>query len=85
MLHPMTLDELIQAFGGTAATAKKFGVVPSAVSNWKSAGQFPERMHFRVFQEAQALGISLPADFFQAESNARDEKRFRDDHGDVTA
>lgn len=72
----MTLEELIRAFGGTAATAKKFGVVPSAVSNWKSAGQFPERMHFRVFQEAQTLGITLPSGFFQADSNALDRTRF---------
>lgn len=56
----MTVSDVIEALGGTSAAAKMFGVRPSAVSNWKSFGRFPDRVHHRVFLECQSRGIDLP-------------------------
>lgn len=66
----MTTSELIEKFGGTSRTAALFGVGPSAVSNWKSDGQFPPRLHLRVLREAKRHGIDLPDDFFDKASAA---------------
>jgi len=63
-----TPSELIDAFGGTGKTAAIFGVLPSAVSNWRSANRFPDRLHHRVWTEARARRIDIPADFFDPHS-----------------
>jgi|SoimicMinimDraft_4_1059732.scaffolds.fasta_scaffold136180_1 hypothetical protein len=36
-----TVDSIIEALGGPAATAAIVGVVPSAISNWKTRGGIP--------------------------------------------
>jgi hypothetical protein len=59
-----TVDEVVSAFGGPAATAKVFGVVPSAVSNWKNARRFPARLHFKILREAQARGLVVDDSVF---------------------
>jgi len=61
---PKTASELIDLFGGTKKTAARFNVLPSAVSNWRAKG-FPDSMHYRIFKEAEAEKIKLPADFFE--------------------
>jgi len=53
-----TASDLINAFGGTGKTAGKYGVVPGAVSNWRKTG-LPPRLHYRIFRDAQALGLEL--------------------------
>lgn len=60
---PKTASELIDRFGGTKQTAEKFGVLPSAVSNWRNNG-IPKSMQYRVFREAAAAGITLEDKFF---------------------
>lgn len=64
-----TASALIDFFGGTNKVAEKYDVVPSAVSNWRRTG-FPPRLHYRVFKDAQAAGIVLPARFFKQSEGA---------------
>lgn len=64
-----TVSDVIDLFGGTSKTAKLFGVLPSAVSNWKADNRFPPRIHFRVFKECEQRGLVLPDTFF-AEATA---------------
>lgn len=61
----MKVNEVVRAFGGTTAMAKFFEVTPSAVSNWKRAGKFPDRLHYRLDRAAAERGIVLPADIFE--------------------
>jgi len=60
----MTVNELIDEFGGTTATARLFGVLPSAVSNWRKFGSFPGRLHFRILREAEQRGIKITDQIF---------------------
>ena len=62
----MDTNTLIDALGGTTKVSELFGVLPSAVSNWRKDGYFPARLHLRVFRVAEERGIELPADFFDA-------------------
>ncbi len=48
-----TLKEFITAAGGRSATAKAFGVVDHAVSNWIKRGHFPGWAITRAMQLAQ--------------------------------
>jgi len=70
----MTVNELIDAFGGTTATAMIFKVLPSAVSNWRHDGKFPERLHLRILREAEKRGIPVDDSIFGlvADWEARD-------------
>ena len=64
----MKVNEVVRAFGGTTAMARFFEVTPGAVSNWKRAGKFPARLHYRLDREAAERGITLPPDIFEAEA-----------------
>lgn len=61
----MSIDKVISELGGTSATARIFGVLPSAVSNWKAAGRFPQRLHYRLSREAEARGMKLDESVFE--------------------
>lgn len=56
-MEHLTVNEVIDALGGTAKAAELFDVTPPAVSNWRAEGKFPERLHYRVFKECKARGI----------------------------
>ena len=60
----MTVSDVVAAFGGTGQMARTFGVLPSAVSNWKKAGRLPDRLHYRISREAMNRGIEIPHEFF---------------------
>ena len=65
-----TADGLIDRFGGTTKTSVIFGVLPSAVSNWRKTG-FPARLHYRASKEADARGIPYAETVFaQAQPEA---------------
>lgn len=61
-----TVSQVIDAFGGTSATARLFNVGPSAVSNWRAAGAFPDRLHYRISQEAKTRRIKINPALFDA-------------------
>ena len=65
-----TVTEFVDALGGNAETATTFAVLPSAVCNWKASGAFPDRLHLRVFREAESRGIKLGDNFFDGERAA---------------
>lgn len=54
-----TVKDAVEAFGGNRATAEIFGVGEPAVCNWKAAGRFPARLHYRVSREAEARSIKV--------------------------
>jgi hypothetical protein len=54
-----TVADLIHALGGTTATARLCGVRPSAVSNWKKAGQLPARLFLPVMELCQARSLAV--------------------------
>lgn len=74
MWHMQTLQTVtavIDAFGGTAATAARFGVLPSAVSNWKAAGKFPQRLHYLIDSEAKKSNLDIDPIVFKTPAGKR--------------
>ena len=61
-----TVGTLIDKLGGTGQTAEIFGVLPSAVSNWRRLNRFPARLHYRIAKEAEARDIALSATLFES-------------------
>lgn len=55
----MTIKELIEACGGTAALAAVLGCRPHAVAMWPSNGAVPAKYHWKVYQHAKARGIQI--------------------------
>jgi len=59
-----TVDDMVNALGGTAKVAALGGVGLSAVSNWRSRGRVPAEL-FLVFSEAlKSLGKSADPALF---------------------
>lgn len=54
-----TVAKVVEAFGGTAATAEIFGVGWSAVSNWKKDKRFPQRMWMPIYNEAEKRNLHI--------------------------
>lgn len=67
----MTVSEIIARLGGTAEMMRLFGVGASAVSNWRSANRFPDRLHLRVLRLCEERGVPLTADELLSTSNSR--------------
>ena len=59
-----TVDALVDEMGGTTAVAQIFGVLPSAVSNWRAAGKFPPRLHYKISREAARRRLAVDAKLF---------------------
>ena len=58
MIFPMmTVDDLVEALGGTGATAVLLGLSAPAVSNWRAAGAVPPKHHYRLYRLCQERGI----------------------------
>ena len=53
----MDIEAIIDALGGTAQVQALLGVGPSAVSNYRARGAFPERARTRIWQALKARGI----------------------------
>jgi len=68
-----SVDTIVEAFGGTTVVARRLGVGPPAVSNWRAAGVIPSE-YFLVFS-AWATGKRLRVDAavfgFKAETEMR--------------
>lgn len=61
-----TVSEIVDAFGGTGAFARRFGLLPTRVSNWRKANAFPDSAS--LFLEIKSA--------CEAESVAFDERLF---------
>ena len=55
----MSIDEIIDKLGGVSAVQTLLGVGPSAVSNYRVRGAFPEYARIRVWQALKARGIHV--------------------------
>ena len=66
----MNIETVIEALGGTAATARVVGVVPSAVSNAKSAGKFPAAWRMPIFLHLRKIGRTEDAERFAGSEEA---------------
>lgn len=55
----MSIDAIIEALGGATQVQALLGVGPSAVSNYRARGQFPEYARVRVWQALKARGIMV--------------------------
>lgn len=77
--HITSIDQLIDALGGTDAVCAKFDVGASAVSMWKARGKISPSWHFRIHDELQDLGKTVDRALFGGEDPARP-KRSRGAH-----
>lgn len=55
----MTVDAIIASLGGSRAVQQLLGVGPSAISNYRRRGQFPDYTHLRLWQALRARGIAV--------------------------
>lgn len=59
-----SVDEAIEAIGGTSAAAKLLGTVPGTVSNWRTADRIPAE-YFLIFSaEFGSRGLEFNPDIF---------------------
>lgn len=54
-----TVDDLVEALGGTVKVAEWAGIKHTGVSNWRSDGAIPPGWHLRLLAEAQRQGIQI--------------------------
>lgn len=59
-----SVQEVVDAFGGTKATAEWAGHGESAVSNWIARGFIPPGWHFRMQDELSARGFVISRSVF---------------------
>lgn len=57
-----SIDQFINALGGTVAVAKEHRVGPSVVSSWRKTGKVPNWRVPRIVELALAKGVPLPED-----------------------
>ena len=56
-----TVDEVIEALGGTKAAADAVRVLPSAISNWKARGSIPSDKYFAISASLRDRGEREPS------------------------
>lgn len=66
-----TVPEFVVKCGGRTPTAKEFGVVDHAVSNWQKRGHFPGWAVPRVMQIAQTNNWAIAPELLTASKPAR--------------
>jgi hypothetical protein len=54
-----TVDEVVEAFGGTTELARLLDVGAPAVSNAKERGAFPYRWHMILWTESERRGLRI--------------------------
>lgn len=55
-----TVDEVIDALGGTRAVARLLLGKEAAVSNWRAAGHFPSNTYLAIQRELAKIGATAP-------------------------
>lgn len=68
-----TVDEVVEALGGTTAVADRLGIGPSAVSNWRARGSIARAKFVVISRALAAVGKQADDDLFgfQPECEAR--------------
>lgn len=62
----MDIESIIEALGGTAQVQALLGVGPSAVSNYRMRGAFPEYARVKIWQALKARGIMVDPETLNA-------------------
>lgn len=62
-----TVDEVIDALGGTTATARIALRSPQSVTNWRNAHKLPCGTFLRLNRALEALGKTAPAELWGME------------------
>lgn len=72
LIAMMTVDEIVDALGGTSAVADKLGMSRTRVSNWRSFGRFPDSLtlYRQISDMCAANNIELDARLFEARRTA---------------
>ena len=65
----MDIDTIIEALGGGAQVQTLLGVGPSAVSNYRLRGDFPEYARIKIWQALKARGISVDPETLQQDES----------------
>ena len=55
----MDIDAIIDALGGASQVQALLGVGPSAVSNYRARGNFPENARIKIWQALKARGVAV--------------------------
>lgn len=58
-----TVEQFIDAVGGTTSVARAMGISPSTVSSWKAAGNIPKWRVRDLATVAAEQGIAMPSEF----------------------
>jgi hypothetical protein len=61
-----TIEQFIDALGGTVAVATALELAPTTVSSWKSADSIPKWRRRDLSVLAQAKQVALPSCFAEA-------------------
>lgn len=70
-----TVEDVVDAFGGTTEAAEWAGIGKSAVSNWLAKGFIPPGWHFRMADHFADKGIVLSRTVFGEECERPLERR----------
>ena len=65
-----SIDDLIEALGGTFAVSDWLEVSPSAISNWRSRNEIPGAWHLKLYLETTKRGHQLEPKIFGMSSFA---------------
>ncbi len=65
-----TASDLIDAFGGTTATAGLCGVALQQVSKWRGTDFIPLKHHLKLYRAAKVAGIVVPDALFDRMTEA---------------
>ena len=61
-----TIDEIVEALGGTVATGKICGLGAPAVSGWKTRQRIPPEHYFALCEALEVAGKPMPSrDLFE--------------------
>lgn len=66
-----TAGDVIDALGGTAATARLTGRKDQHVSNWRASGKLPAKTFLILKQELKARGLAAPSKIWGIEQPER--------------
>lgn len=69
----MSVDMVIEKFGGVCALARALDIWPSVVMGWKKRGRIPTWRYYSILDKAKELNLSLGLeDFERKESEKHD-------------
>lgn len=55
-----TVEQIIDALGGTVAVARELDLAPTTVSSWKSANSIPRWRLGEIRRLAERVGVEVP-------------------------